>query len=88
MKDCSCEWCDVRSPLFKKIQIFLQDNEEEKTAFDNIINDLMIAETDAVYWKDKYFGTWPSDTAEDIQNHIERLQVRKHQLEIKKDYDS
>jgi len=88
MKDCSCEWCNIRSPLFKKIQFFLKDNEEEKTAFDNIINDLMIAETDAVYWKDKCYGTWPSDTAEDIQKHIERLQVRKQQLEIKKDYDS
>jgi hypothetical protein len=83
MKNCSCEWCDIRSPLFKKIQIFLQDNEEEKTAFADIINDLMVAETDAVYWKDKYYGTWPSDTTEDIQNHIERLQARKQQLEIK-----
>jgi len=88
MKDCSCEWCNIRSPLCEKISFLLQDNKEEQKAFDDIINDLMIAETDAVYWKDKYYGTWPSDTAEDIQNHIERLQARKQQLEIKKYYDS
>ena len=46
-----------------------------------MINDLMVSETDAVYWKDKYYGTWPGDTMEDIQHHIERLQARIKELQ-------
>lgn len=78
---CTCEWCMIRVPLCEKIRFLLQDNKEELKAFDDMINDLMVSETDAVYWKDKYYGTWPGDTAENIQHHIEKLQARKKELE-------
>ena len=77
--NCSCDWCSERSPLLSKINNFL--NEKEKKILDNMIGDLMNAETDAVYWKDKYHGTWPSDTIQDIENHITRLKTRIKELE-------
>jgi hypothetical protein len=56
-------------------------DEQDKVNFDNLLSDLMIAETDVVYWKDKYYGTWPSDTVEVILRHIERLQARIKELQ-------
>lgn len=78
-ENCNCEWCQHRNPLLSKINNFL--NENEKKILDDMIGDLMTAETDAVYWKDKYYGTWPSDGIEDIQNHIIRLTNRIKELE-------
>ncbi len=80
-RKCTCDWCSIRSPLCEKIRFLLQDNKEEQKAFDDMINDLMVSETDAVYWKDKYYGTWPGDTMEDIQHRIERLQARIKELQ-------
>ncbi len=82
---CTCEWCTVTSPLCKKIMSLLTDK-KDKEGFDNIINNLMMAETDAVYWKEKFYGTWPSDTAEDISRHIKILENRIEELQSDKDY--
>jgi len=77
---CTCKSCTITLPLRVKIKNLLTD-EQDKVNFDNLLSDLMVAETDAVYWKDKYYGTWPSDTVEDIQHHIERLQARIKELQ-------
>jgi hypothetical protein len=77
---CTCKWCTITSPLRVKIKNLLTD-EQDKVNFDNLLSDLMIAETDVVYWKDKYYGTWPSDTVEVILRHIERLQARIKELQ-------
>ena len=79
--NCTCKWCAKYSPLCEKIAFLLQDNPEEKELFERILDDLALAETDAIFWKDKYYGTWPRDSAEDIQKHIEILQERKKELE-------
>ena len=79
-RKCTCKWCAITSPLSNKIRNLLTD-EQDKINFDNLLDDLILAETDAVYWKDKYYGTWPSDTVEDIQHHIERLQARIKELQ-------
>jgi len=84
---CSCDWCQKFSPLCEKISSLL-DNEEERKIFHEMINNMMIAETDAVYWKDKYYGTWPSDGIEEIQNHIKRLTNRINELKIIEDLES
>lgn len=84
---CSCDWCQKFSPLCEKISSLL-DNEEERKIFHEMINKMMAAETDAVYWKDKYYGTWPSDGIEEIQNHIKRLTNRINELEIIEDLES
>lgn len=76
---CTCEWCVKTSPLINKINSLLTD-ENEKNHFEKIINDLMHAETDAVYWKEKYYGTWPSDGVEEIQHHVDILQKRLEEL--------
>lgn len=78
---CTCKWCQKFSPLCEKIS-FLLDDEDEKKLFDELIGNLMNAETDAVYWKEKYYGTWPSDGIEEIQRHIKRLTNRIKELEI------
>lgn len=77
---CTCKWCQKFSPLCEKIS-FLLDDESEKKLFDEMIGDLMNAETDAVYWKEKYYGTWPSDTVQDIQVHIKILENRIQELQ-------
>jgi hypothetical protein len=64
----------------------LLTDKKDKEGFDNIINNLMMAETDAVYWKEKFYGTWPSDTAEDISRHIKILENRIEELQSDKDY--
>lgn len=84
---CSCDWCQKFSPLCEKISSLL-DNEEERKIFHEMINNMMIAETDAVYWKDKYYGTWPSDGIEEIQSHIKRLTNRINELKIIEDLES
>lgn len=84
---CSCDWCQKFSPLCEKISSLL-DNEEERKIFHEMINNMMIAETDVVYWKDKYYGTWPSDGIEEIQNHIKRLTNRINELKIIEDLES
>lgn len=76
---CSCKWCTVTSPLCTKIQNLLTDP-VDKNNFINMMNDLIMAETDVVYWKDKYYGTWPSDTVRDIEQHITILQNRIQEL--------
>lgn len=76
---CKCKWCTKFSPLCTKISELL--NEEDKETFDELIGLYITAEEDSVYWKDKFYGTWPSDTVESIQRHIERLQVRIQELE-------
>lgn len=76
---CTCEWCVKTSPLFNKISSLLTD-ENEKNHFEKIINDLMHAETDAVYWKEKYYGRWPSDGIDEILHHIDGLQKRIEEL--------
>lgn len=76
---CTCKWCSINSPLSDKIINLLTD-EQDKINFNNLLSDLIVAETDVVYWKDKYYGTWPSDTVEDIQHHIEYLQARIKEL--------
>lgn len=76
---CDCEWCVKTSPLINKICSLLTCD-DDKNHFNKIINDLMHAETDAVYWKDKYYGTWPSDTPESIERHIKLLQKRIEKL--------
>ena len=83
---CTCDWCSIRSPLCEKIRFLLQDNKEEQKAFDDMINDLMMSETDAVYWKDKFFGTWPSDGIKEIEHHINILQMRIDELRSDKEY--
>ena len=77
---CTCEWCVKTSPLINKINSLLTD-ENEKNHFEKIINDLMHAETDAVYWRNKYYGTWLSDTVQDIQVHIKILENRIQELQ-------
>jgi hypothetical protein len=83
-KKCSCNWCGKITPLISKIKTLL--NESENIVFNEMINSLMTAEIDAVYWKDKYYGTWPSDSIKNIQNHIERLKDRIEELESLNDY--
>jgi hypothetical protein len=83
---CYCEWCSIRSSLCEKIRFFLRDNEEEKAAFDDMISDLMMSETDAIYWKEKFYGRWPSDSAEEIERHITILQKRIDELRLDKEY--
>lgn len=83
-KNCSCNWCEKITPLISKIKTLL--NESENIVFSEMIDSLMTAETDAVYWKDKYYGTWPSDSVKDIQNHIKRLNDRIEELESENDY--
>lgn len=78
---CLCEWCQKFSPLCQKI-LFLLDYEDDKKVFDEMISNLMMAETDAVYWKEKYYGTWPSDGIKEIQRHIDHLTNRIKELEI------
>lgn len=78
---CTCKWCQKFSPLCNKISSLL-DDESEKKLFDELIGNLMNAETDAAYWKEKYYGTWPSDGIEEIQHHIKRLTNRIKELEI------
>jgi hypothetical protein len=77
---CTCKWCAIRSPLRDKIKNLLTD-EQDKINFDNLLGDLIVAETDVIYWKDKYDGTWSGDTVEDIQHHIEKLQARIKELQ-------
>ena len=79
--NCTCKWCAKYSPLCEKIDFLLQDNKEEQRLFNNMMDDFMSAEFDAIFWKDKYYGTWPCDKSEDIQKHIEILQERKKELE-------
>lgn len=86
-ENCSCKWCQKFSPLCEKISSLL-DNEEERKIFHEMINNMMMAETDAAYWKDKYYGTWPSDGIEEIQNHIKRLTNRINELKIIEDLES
>jgi hypothetical protein len=76
---CTCNWCQKFSPLCEKI-LFLLDNEDEKKLFDEMISNLMNAETNAVYWKEKYYGTWPSDGIDEILHHIDGLQKRIEQI--------
>lgn len=76
---CTCKWCQKFSPLCEKIS-FLLDDESEKKLFDELIGDLMNAETDAVYWKEKYYGRWPSDGIDEILLHIDGLQKRIEQI--------
>ena len=85
-ENCSCKWCRERSPLISKIKSFL--NEEDKLILNDMITDLIMAETDVIYWKDKYHGTWPSDSVKDIQNHIERLNDRIKEIEIIENLES
>ena len=85
-ENCSCDWCQKFSPLCEKISSLL--HEEENKIFNEIIGNLMNAETDAVYWKDKYYGTWPSDGIEEIQNHIKRLTNRINELKIIENLES
>ena len=79
-ENCSCKWCQKFSPLCEKISSLLDENENK--VFDEIIGKLMNAETDAVFWKEKYYGTWPSDGIEEIQHHIKRLTNRINELKI------
>jgi hypothetical protein len=76
---CTCNWCQKFSPLCEKI-LFLLDNEDEKKLFDKMIGNMMHAETDAVYWKEKYYGRWPSDGIDEILHHIDGLQKRIEQI--------
>lgn len=76
---CTCEWCVKTSPLINKIKSLLTDD-DEKSYFDKLMNDLIHAETDAVYWKDKFYGTWPSDSVQSIERHIQILQKRIEDL--------
>lgn len=66
---CTCEWCQKFSPLYEKIS-FLLDDESEKKLFDEMIGNLMNAETDAVYWKEKYYGRWRGDG---LQTRIKQI---------------
>lgn len=83
---CDCEWCKIYSPLCEKILFLLQDNEQEIASFKRMIDNLMAAETDAVYWKEKFFGTWPSDGIKEIEHHINILRMRIEELRSEKDY--
>lgn len=78
-KTCECKWCSTRSALVYKINNLLTED-SEKIHFDEVIGDLMHAETDAIYWKQKYYGTWPSDSVQDIQVHISILEKRITEL--------
>lgn len=78
---CTCDWCQKFSPICQKISLLL-DNEEERKIFHEMVNNMMVAETDAVYWKEKYYGTWPSDDAADVQEHIKLLVNRAKELEM------
>lgn len=82
---CTCKWCTITSPLSDKIKNLLTD-EQDKINFDNLLGDLIVAETDAVYWKDKYYGTWPSDGIKEIEHHINILRMRIDELRSEKDY--
>jgi hypothetical protein len=75
-----CKWGMITSPLRNKIKNLLTD-EQDKINFDNLLEDKEAAETDAVYWKEKYYGTWPSDTVQDIQVHIKILENRIQELQ-------
>lgn len=55
-------------------------NREQKDCILELYSDLEHESTDAVYWKDKYYGTWPRDSVESIQNHIKLLQKRIEEL--------
>jgi len=81
---CSCDCCQKFSPLCEKISSLLDENENK--VFDELIGKLMNAETDAVFWKEKFYGTWPSDGIEEIRYHIKRLTERIEELESEKDY--
>lgn len=74
------KWSLAYMPLCNKIENLLT-NDREKANFNQLVSDLMNAETDAVYWRNKYYGTWPSDTVQDIQVHIKILENRIQELQ-------
>lgn len=55
-------------------------NKQQKKCIIDLYSELEHEHTDAVYWKEKYYGTWPSDTVEDVKNHIKILQKRIEEL--------
>ena len=82
--NCACDWCKKYHPLCEKI-LFLLQYEDDKKIFKEMIDNLMAAETDAVYWKDKFYGTWPTDSCESIEKRISILTDRIRQLKISKE---
>lgn len=55
---CGCQTCqDGRR--FKAILATLE--KEDAEFLDKMLGHIMEAETEAVYWKEKYYGRWPSD---------------------------
>ena len=54
----TCE-CKVCLNFRRWIDAINPQTEEALAALDEILTDLANAETDAVYWKMKFKGTWP-----------------------------
>ena len=75
---CETERRETRSLFFRKI-INLLTNHHEAVYFNEIVNDLMHAETDAIYWKQKYYGTWPSDGVQELDDLSGRRIQRRQQ---------
>lgn len=57
MSSCNCKVCQDHS---RWVGVLDLKTDEGKVVFDEIMSRLEAAETDAVYWKMKYEGIWPS----------------------------
>lgn len=77
--ECLCDWCTKFYPLLKKIQPLI--TEEENTILDRYLSKMEMDGVDAVFWKEKFYGTWPGTTVEDLQHHIKKLEERIKQLQ-------
>jgi len=78
-KQCECHDCKVMKPIFEKIRACLTN--EENDEFSSLLDTAMMDATDAVYWKDKFHGTWPSDDEKSILRHIAILEKRVNELQ-------
>lgn len=83
---CTCDSCLIDSPLVEKLLHLDALSDADKNRINHWWSRLINSEEDVVYWKSKCYGTWPSDTPEDIRHHIELLEKRITELE-KKDHD-
>lgn len=77
--ECLCDLCTKLSPLVEKIRPLI--TEEENKTLDYYLSQMEMDSTDAVFWKEKFYGTWPGTTVEDIQHHIKKLEERIKQIQ-------
>lgn len=76
-KECLCEWCQVTSPMLKKIAEVLPD-EETKKFFDGFILSYMQFEEDSTYYKMISEGDWQCEK-QDLQRTIDFLTKKMHE---------